>query len=37
MSDIPAMVRCIKETLVNSHYYDQFFYNIDKLIYIGYD
>ena len=37
MSDIPAMVQGIKQKLVNTHYHDKFFYNIDKLIYIGYD
>lgn len=36
-SDIPAMITGIKKTLANSHYYDKLYYNIEKVIYVGYD
>ena len=35
--DIPAMVRTIKEELVEQHYYHVNYDNIDKILYIGYD
>ena len=37
MSDIPAMLTHVTKTLANSHFYDQFYYNIEKVIYIGYE
>ena len=35
--DIPAMVDTIKHELVEQHYYDVNYDNIDKIQYIGYD
>lgn len=37
MYDIPAMVREIKRTLKTDHYYDEYYHNIEKVLYIGYD
>lgn len=35
--DIPAMVKGIKKTLDDQHYFDEYYHNIDKVLYIGYD
>ena len=35
--DIPAMVKTVKRTLKEDHFFDEYFFNIDKIAYLGYD
>ena len=35
--DIPAMVKQVKKTLQDDHFYDEFYHNIDQVLYLGYD
>ena len=37
MYDIPAMVKQIKRKLQDDHWFDEYYHNIDKVLYMGYD
>jgi len=36
MYDVPAMVEKVKLTLKDDHFFDEYYYDIDKVLYVAY-